>query len=334
MTETFSTTGYGDLCPKNNEEEFLFLIFCEIVNCAIYGYLLTSILEIITKGNSINYQIKIQQLDLVKWIRFYINRLPASSKKKNNLHRNTIWNDIKIFFDIYYSNERNLKWIKEHKDLIKQMKPNDKNKLFNFIFKRIYIKFDKFFCNIIKNWTKQEIVLNFDIAIEMYDTKIIPFEGDIKRIYFIVQGEIEILNEENNVIHILKEGDFFGIERLTSSYNGKSNYIYRVGNNYKFCIFYSIKISYLIDNILNYDGECFKILMNLAIFYCTEVLHETSNNDSALIISSPSNLNFAGNIPNLIQKINQYELYLQKTHLLKKKIKQIKSKIKEIKLID
>ena len=330
MTETFSTTGYGDLCPKNNEEEFLFLIFCEIVNCAIYAYLLTSILEIITKGNSINYQIKIQQLDLVKWIRFYINRLPASSKKKNNLHRNTIWNDIKIFFDIYYSNERNLKWIKENKNLITYMKPNDKNELFNIVFKRIYIKFDKFFCNIIKNWTKQEIVLNFDIAIEMYDTKIIPFEGDIKRIYFIVQGEIEILNEDNQVINILKDGDYFGIEKLSNSYNGKSNYIYKVGKNYKFCIFYSIKISYLIDNILNYDGECFKILMNLAIFYCNEVLHEKSNDDSQIIISSHNNLNFAGNIPNLIQKINRYELYLQKTLLLKEKIKQIKNKIKEI----
>ena len=331
MAETFSTTGYGDLCPKYNEEEFIFIIFCEIVNCAFYAYLLSSILEILTKGNSINYQIKTQNLDLEKWIRHYMDRLPASSKKGSNLHRNIIWYDIKLYFEIYYSNERNLKWIREHKDLIKQMKPNDRNKLFNFIFHRIYIKFDKFFRNIIKDWTKQEIVLNFDIAIEMHDTKIIPFEGKIKRIYFIVQGEIEVVNEENKVISTLKDGDFFGIERLTSSYNGKSNYIYRVGNNYKFCIFYSIKYSYLIDNILNYDGECFKILMNLAIFYCSEVLQEPSHNDSALIISSPSNLNFAGNIPNLIQKINQYKLYKQKTHFLKEKIKQIKSKLKEIK---
>ncbi len=139
------------------------------------------------------------------------------------------------------------------------MKPNHKNKLFNVVFNRIYIKFGKFFRNIVKDWTKQEIVLNFDISIEMNDTKIIPFEGNIKRIYFIIQGEIEILNEENNVIHILKEGDFFGIERLSTSYNGKSNYIYRVGNNYKFCIFYSIKISYLIHHIFNHVGECFKI---------------------------------------------------------------------------
>ena len=136
-----------------------------------------------------------------------------------------------------------------------------------------------------------------------------------------------------NTLNAFKDaakGDYFGIEKLSNSYNGKSNYIYKVGKNYKFCIFYSIKISYLIDNILNYDGECFKILMNLAIFYCSEVLQEPSHNDSALIISSPSNLNFAGNIPNLIQKINRYELYLQKTLLLKEKIKQIKNKIKEI----
>ena len=58
MAETFSTTGYGDLCPKYNEEEFIFIIFCEIVNCAFYAYLLSSILEILTKGNSINYKIK------------------------------------------------------------------------------------------------------------------------------------------------------------------------------------------------------------------------------------------------------------------------------------
>ena len=62
-----------------------------------------------------------------------MDRLPASSKKGSNLHRNIIWYDIKLYFEIYYSNERNLKWIREHKDLIKQMKPNDRNKLFNFI---------------------------------------------------------------------------------------------------------------------------------------------------------------------------------------------------------
>ena len=210
------------------------------------------------------------------------------------------------------------------------MKPKDKNKLFEHAFKRIYDKYNKFFRNILKNNTKQEIILNFDISIEMSDTIIIPFEGKINRIYFIEQGIIEILNEENKIINILKEGDFFGIEKLTSTYNGKSNYIYKVGKNCNFCILNSIKISYLIDNIFNYDGEAFKIFINLAIFYSSEILHENINEDTSLIINNHTKLNFAGNIPNLLNKIQNCKNYILKCNLIQEKIERIKKQIQEI----
>ena len=44
ITETFSSTGYGDLTPINSAE-ILFIMFCQILNCGLYAYLLSNILE-------------------------------------------------------------------------------------------------------------------------------------------------------------------------------------------------------------------------------------------------------------------------------------------------
>lgn len=53
MAETFSTTGYGDLTPNLiNEPELLFIIICEIINCGLFAYLISNILDVFTSGEN------------------------------------------------------------------------------------------------------------------------------------------------------------------------------------------------------------------------------------------------------------------------------------------
>ena len=98
LTETLSSTGYGDLTPITNAE-ISFIMFCEIITCGLYAYLLSNILDILlNKDNSDSYKYRANQINLENWIMYYMKKLPASSKN-DNLHRNKIWDETKKYFE-------------------------------------------------------------------------------------------------------------------------------------------------------------------------------------------------------------------------------------------
>ena len=64
LAETLSSTGYGYLTPSNYAE-LAFIMFCEIINCGLYAYLLSNILDILlNKDNSNSYKFRVNQLNL------------------------------------------------------------------------------------------------------------------------------------------------------------------------------------------------------------------------------------------------------------------------------
>lgn len=268
ITQTFTTTGYGDLHPTNNIE-IIFIMFCEIVNCGLFAYLLTCILEILTnKEDTLRFKYQNAKIDMQQWATSYMANLPQSSKEKN-LHRDDIWVDVKRFFEIYYLTEKNFSWINQFK-FMKQLKPKDRVELLDNAFFNVRLKFRKLF-DLVKNEnTKNSIVLNLHTQIEKKGYKIIELDKEIKKIYLIEQGSVSVC-KGGNELAVLNEGDIFGIEGLTDS---KSKYLYKVSSNCDFAILYTIKISVLINDIINYDVETYKELLKYISQYSKEINKE------------------------------------------------------------
>lgn len=304
LAETFTSTGYGDLTP-NNLSEYYFIMFCEILNCGLYAYLLSNILEILTnKENSLSYKYRNDQINLQEWIIYYMNKLPASSKK-DNLHRNKIWSKVKTYFDIYYSTEKNFKWIDKN-NFIKQFKPLDRKKFLNHVFDKIINKFPNFFKCLKNDSSKFDVIINFKTHLEEENTEIIKIKKEIKRIYFIDQGKISVFNELNQNVVTLEEGDFFGLEYFI---NSKSKFTYKVTNKSKFALLFSIKIDFFIKNILNYDGESFVKLIDVIKLFCVSKLKEENfdgdDNEKKNDLMLKFNLNDLGILPKLIEEKNK-----------------------------
>ena len=258
ITQTFTTTGYGDFVPKTNVE-LIFIMFCEIVNCGLFAYLLTCILEILTnKQETISFKYQNQRIDLQTWITDYMEKLPQSSKEKN-LHRDSIWVDVKRFFDVFYFTERNFSWINRF-DFMKQIKPNHRTELLQNAFYNIKEKFKNVFGRIKTERSKNEIILNLTTQIEKCKYSFIEEKKKIKKIFFIEQGTISI-TKGSKEIGTLKEGDYFGFEGLIDS---KSIYGYKVCSNCDFAIVYYLRIDYLIEEILNYDVDTYIEIFDIA----------------------------------------------------------------------
>ena len=263
ITETFSSTGYGDLTPINSAE-ILFIMFCQILNCGLYAYLLSNILDILlNKDNSNDNKYRASQVQFEQWITYYMSRLPSSSKK-SNLHRHKIWNHAKRFHELYYDNTKNFSWLND-KNFFMQMKPSHRNQLLNHAFQNIFTKFNSFFDQISKLSSKISIITNFKTSIQVKGTEIIKAGKEVHKIYFIERGKIDLIYK-NKKIKTLNEGEIFGLEGIIKNYN-KSEIEYKVSEYCGYSILFAINIKLLIQEILNYDGDSFKNLYKIAKTY-------------------------------------------------------------------
>ena len=274
LTETLSSTGYGDLTPSNTAE-LAFIMFCEIINCGLYAYLLSNILDILlNKDNSNSYKYRANQINLENWIMYYMKKLPSSSRK-DNLHRNKIWDETKKYFELYYNPTKNLKWIQD-KNFISQMKPSHRNKLMQNVFKSIFNKFYSFFKRISLLSSKIKIVMNFKTSIQVTKTELINNWRNMHKIYFIDKGIVSIFRNGKQIFS-LTEGYFFGIESILCDENKKDKISYKVSEECPYVILYTIDIPYLMNEILNYDSESFIGMINLANFYIDNIINEQKN---------------------------------------------------------
>jgi hypothetical protein len=271
ITETLTSTGYGDLTP-NNYAEVLFIMFCQIITCGLYAYLLSNILDILlNKDNSDSNKYRANQLNLENWIMYYMKKLPASSKN-DNLHRNKIWGETKKYFELYYEPTRNLNWIKD-KNFIEQMKPSHRNELMMKAFTPILNKFFSFFNKIKLNSSKIKIIMNFKTTIQVAKTELNFTWRKMHKIYFIDSGMVNIY-KDGNLCKTLHEGDFFGIEAILKNNDENKFFEYIVSEECTYAIFYTIDIPFLVDEILNYDEESFKGIIYLADYFIKNVLNE------------------------------------------------------------
>ena len=318
ITETLSSTGYGDLTP-NNYAEMLFIMFCQIITCGLYAYLLSNILDILlNKDNSDSYKYRANQLNLESWIMYYMKKLPASSKN-DNLHRNKIWDETKKYFELYYNPTKNLNWIKD-KNFIEQMKPSHRNQLMITAFGPLLNKFFSFFNKIKLVSTKIKIIMNFKTSIQVSKTELNFKWKKIHKIYFIDTGIVDIY-KNGELWYSINEGSYFGIESLLKNKDNNENITYKVSDDCPYVILYTIDIPFLVDEILNYDEESFTSVIYLANYYIKNVLNKGNEKNNFHKISLNDNIDIANeNIinTNINNEINDDMINLNKNENIDK----------------
>ena len=349
VCQTFTTTGYGDLVPITNVE-IIFLMFCEIVNCGLFAYLLTCIFEIFNfRKNSLKFKYQVKTTDLQLWIAGFMNHLPQQSLEKN-LHRAHIWKDVKRYFELHYQTERNFTWINKF-EFLKQIKPLQRKELLDDAFDSVRSKFKMFFGGIESSSTVNRIIASMQTTIETTKHPIIRENDVLNRVYFIEQGMITITKNKVQV-GVLQQGMVFGLEGLFYS---KAPFNYAVHEANEFTILYSIDFDTLFKDILSYDHQALEEIQSISNEYMRKVLNNEyaekninllfENNDSYLTNEfmvnnvlegqqlvdkekdDEGNMNVLGSISDINKKINQYKEKEIELDEIEKKIELIESQL-------
>jgi signal-transduction protein with cAMP-binding, CBS, and nucleotidyltransferase domain len=144
-------------------------------------------------------------------------------------------------------------------------------------FRAIFNKFYSFFKRITLLSSKIKIVMNFKTSIQVAKTELANNMKKNHKIYFIDKGIVNIYKNGNQIFS-LTDGYFFGIESLLLDENKDDKISYKVSDECSYAILYTIDISYLIKEVLNYDSESFISLINLADFYIDNIIKEQNTN--------------------------------------------------------
>ena len=262
ICQILTMLGYGDLVPITNEEK-LFIMFCEIIACGLYAYLLTCLWEILLyKEHDLQSTVQLNHFKLQTWINDFVNHLPQQSNTVN-LHRDELWKDVKKYFELYYQSEKNFNWINKG-NFIKQIKPLQRKELLYNAFYNVRNKFS--FLQNIDNWnTVHRIILQFKTIIEIKGKNIIEEGATYNKVYFIDEGSVSIIKNKMK-IGLLNKGMVFGLEGLFYS---KSPFTYEVND---IAVLYGVDYEFLFTEVLNYDNQVFDIAQEMSNEYMKKVL--------------------------------------------------------------
>lgn len=330
ICQTFSTTGYGDLTPQTNVE-IIFILFCEIVNCGLFAYFLTCVIEILcNKLDTFRFKYQTNAVELRQWITQFIEKLPQVSKEKN-LHRSEIWRDVKRYYTYFYKTSKNFSWIRKF-GFMEYIKPRDRKELLEYAFGNVLMKFNEFFDGISNYVSKNKIILNLETFIEMEGYVLCKENEEINRIYFIEKGCVSV-EKERKQLGMLVAGNLFGIEFLLFD---KAPFTYKVDTKVEFAKLFYIDKRVLLEDVLNYDQESFRNLVGIAQQFYIKIVNKKykcniinnnkkeqlvndsdeeneneedndDNNEHLMDVNIGSVADIVGNIPKINKDIKQYQ---------------------------
>ncbi|MBU2493536.1 MAG: cyclic nucleotide-binding domain-containing protein [Bacteroidetes bacterium] len=187
---TLTTVGYGDITPNNNLQ-MLYTIFTEILGVGMYGYVIGNVANILSK------------------------RDPAKTQYLENLEKLTALLQFrKLPFDLqhrirdYYTYMWRQRMGYDESDFLKGLPVSLQSEVSLHLKKEVIEKIPLF----------KDADPNFIREISMHLKPVVLTPGDCvfsegdtgKEMYFVVKGELEVLNKENKQLAVLKDGDFFG----------------------------------------------------------------------------------------------------------------------------
>ena len=348
ICQILTMLGYGDLVPITDEEK-LFIMFCEIIACGLYAYLLTCLWEILLH-NEHDFQstVQLNHFKLQQWINDFVNHLPQQSNTVN-LHRDELWKDVKKYFELYYQSEKNFNWINKV-NYIKQIKPLQRKELLYNAFNNIRNKFS-LLQNIDNLNTVHRIILQFNTIIEIKGNTIINEDDVYNKVYFIDEGNVAIIKNKMKIGQLTK-GMIFGLEGLFYS---KSPFTYEVSDNAKFVVLFSVDYEFLFKEVLNYDNQVFEVVQEMSNEYMKKVFEGEFDecNDNLLFEKNGSfysrktivkevvdgkrigddmdddngNLNLLGSLPKLKEMIEMYKAKEREVDEIEKRLKLIEMQL-------
>ncbi|KAL4455833.1 hypothetical protein ABPG74_003243 [Tetrahymena malaccensis] len=191
ITISMVTVGYGDIAPTNTEEKILCSILIVLL-CGIYGYSLNQIGVIFNELNK--NSISIQQKKI------YINKFMLRKNVSENLQ-----NRIREYLDYYWEKKFDDDTQEEGLKIIQQLNSNLKKQLI-FESNNLVIRDSPIFAS---NFSPQLLSKMTQIITEQkYMPEEIIYEkdsSDLNSIFFIEQGEVQIINNSKNKVTVINE---------------------------------------------------------------------------------------------------------------------------------
>lgn len=188
--QTLTTVGYGDVSPVNNLQR-IYTMLVMVFGVGIYGYLIGNVVSIFAKSNPAR-EYYFRNLDrLQTFVRY--RKLPPGMQKKIKDYYSYIWQK---------------RWGLDEEAFIESLPPGLKEEVSLFLRREAVDKIPLFqgsgedFLREIAMQLKPIVLAKNDFLFK---------EGDVgNEMFFLLQGELEIIAKESGVIATLHDGDFFG----------------------------------------------------------------------------------------------------------------------------
>jgi hypothetical protein len=221
--EVITTVGYGDYTGKTSDE-YIFSIALEFMGLTFFSFLMGSINGIFNTSDNFDDLIeeKLDSLDM------WIKKIEKSNKPYHI--QPTLYNDIRKYVEQAFLFDFNL--VIEEFPFYQQITPKMQTDLIQNtrVFKEFEKSFNHFFEECERGFTN-EMIINMFCRIQNPGKTVISYKSNVKEMFFIRQGLVEVYNNENDEekkdqpILYLPKYSYFGDYQIL--YNLKSNLLFK-----------------------------------------------------------------------------------------------------------
>ena len=190
-TTTLTTVGYGDIIPSGNAQ-MIYASFTQLTGIGVYGYLIGNVASILSSADPAKAQ--------------YLNNIEKLSALVRN--RN-LPKDLQRRLRDFYAYIWQKQWTYEEEEFLAQLPRNLRIEV-NMHLKREIVEKIPLFKGLSLDFV-QEIAMNLKSLIVAKGDYVFKAGDKADALYLIVQGEIWVLNkEEDKILAKLTDGNFFG----------------------------------------------------------------------------------------------------------------------------